>query len=523
MATTDYTNQYVMSSEFLSRLSHEIRTPMNAIIGLDEIALQEKDISVAMEDHLKKIGDSAHFLLSLIDDILDFSRIQNGKMTLKPESFVFEDFINNLNNIMFEQCRNHNIDYDCVLKNKTEETYLGDETRLQQALIHILSNSVNFTKSGGKIHFIIEQLSLDTEKARLQFTISDTGIGIDPSYLPHVFEPFNQENKNDYSEGTGLGLAIANNIVTLMNGKISVTSQKNVGSTFVVEVELSRSKEATRKHDFMFSSRINPLLTLIVDDDNIVCQHTKLLLEKEGLKTETAQSGKIAIETIKKNHAIHKDFDLILIDWKMPDMDGIETTRQIRQVIGSTPVIIMMSACDYEDLAVLGHKAGVDMFMKKPLFASSISTAYENIYLTKKNINSTEYSTYDFSGKHILVTEDNDLNKEIVKNLLTLKNATVDTASNGVEALEAFTTAAVGYYDAILMDIRMPVMNGLDATKTIRELKKADSKTIPIIAMTANSFQEDINKSLNSGMNAHLIKPIDPEILYQTLNHYFTD
>ena len=512
----------VAKTEFLSRMSHEIRTPMNAIIGLDAIALQEKGLSVAMEDHLQKIGISARFLLSLINDILDMSRIESGRMALRCEPFNFEEMVSGINTILYEQCRDNGLDYECVLKSYTEEAYTGDATKLQQVLINLLGNAVKFTPRGGKIHFMIEQVSRTREKARLRFEISDTGIGIDERFLPHIFEPFSQENRGRTSAygGTGLGLAISRNIVSLMNGEISVHSIKNVGSEFTVEVELGLTKESMRRREL--SDSLHPLFTLIVDDDVIVCQHTQLILNDAGLRTEYVDSGAGAVEKVQAQHKAKADYDLILLDWKMPDMDGIETAREIRKIVGPEVTIIIMTAYDWADIEKKARAAGVDLFMKKPVFASSVTKAFENVLLRKSGDAQPEPAAdYDFSGRRVLVAEDNAINAEIARNLLEMKGCAVETAANGAETVESFAAAPAGRFDAILMDVRMPVMDGLDAARAIRAMRKSDAKTVPILAMTANAFQEDVNMSLEAGMNAHLTKPIEPATLYETLERHF--
>ncbi len=511
-------------TEFLSRMSHEIRTPMNAIIGLDAIALQEKGLSSSMEDHLTKIGISARFLLSLINDILDMSRIESGKMSLRKEEFNFEEFINGINTILYEQCRDSGLDYDCIVKGFTEETYVGDSTKLQQVLVNVLGNAVKFTPTGGKIHFMIEQVSRTKEKAAMRFTVSDTGIGIDSAFLPHIFEAFTQESRGNTSVygGTGLGLAISKNIVTLMGGNIAVHSIKNVGTEFTIDVNLDLSQSTRIKHRMISDLNLKSLETLIVDDDVIVCQHTQIILRDSGFAAEWVDSGQGAIEMVENRRKSNNDYDLILIDWKMPIMDGIETTREIRKIVGPEVTIIIMTAYDWSEIEDKALAAGVDMFMKKPVFASSVTRAIEQVFRRKSKEFAPETEPeFDFSGKRILLAEDNVINTEIEKSLLEEKHAAVDTAENGVDAIEKFTTSPVGYYDMILMDVRMPLMDGLEATRAIRNLKKSDSKTIPIIAMTANAFDEDVNRSLKSGMNEHLTKPIDPQMMYATLQKYF--
>ena len=513
----------VAKTEFLSRMSHEIRTPMNAIIGLDAIALQEKPLSAAMEDHLQKIGISARFLLSLINDILDMSRIESGRMALKNEVFDFEELIGSINTILYEQCRDSGLDYDCAVKNFTEPQYVGDRTKLQQVLVNILGNAVKFTPEGGKVHFLIEQISRSKEKARLRFEISDTGIGIDEEFLPHLFEPFSQENRGRTSAygGTGLGLAICRNIVNLMGGSIRVHSIKNIGSEFTVEVELGLTDAAIRRRTLSAQTSLNPLYTLIVDDDVIVCRHTQMVLKEAGLRAEWVDSGAAAVDRVTEGHRACRDYDLILLDWKMPDMDGVETARRIRTVVGPDVTIIIMTAYDWAEIEEKALAAGVDLFMKKPVFASSVTRAFEQVFRHRSSEEpAPEPCVHDYTGRRILVAEDNTLNAEITCNLLAMKGCKTEVAENGVRAIEAFASSPAGYFDAILMDVRMPVMDGLEATKSIRAMKKANARTIPILAMTANAFEEDVRMSMAAGMNEHLAKPIEPELLYHALDRY---
>ena len=511
----------IAKSEFLSRMSHEIRTPMNAIIGLDAIALQEKGLSRALEDHLQKIGLSARFLLSLINDILDMSRIESGRMLLKNEPFNFEELVNGINTIVYQQCQANSLDYDCVLKSFTESHYVGDVMKLQQVLVNLLGNAVKFTPKGGKIHFMIEQISRSADKAKLRFEVSDTGIGIDEKFLPHLFEAFSQEERGRTSPygGTGLGLAISKNIVNLMGGSIAVHSIKNVGSEFVVEVELGLTEESIRRRNLL-PPKQRSLFTLIVDDDVIVCRHTQLILKEAGYAAEWVDSGTGAINKVTQQHRLHHDYDLILLDWQMPDIDGIETARRLRKIVGPEVTIIIMTSYDWAEIEQRALDAGVNLFMKKPIFATSLSQAFENLNLQKppEKVIAPEF---DFQGRRILLAEDNSINSEIARRLLEIKHCEVEAVKNGAEAVESFAEKPKDYFDAILMDVRMPIMDGLAATKAIRAMRKEGSKTVPILAMTANAFAEDVNQSLQSGMNAHLTKPIEPLTLYATLLKFF--
>jgi len=511
----------IAKSDFLSRMSHEIRTPMNAIIGLDTIALQEQGLSSAMEDHLKKIGISARFLLSLINDILDMSRIESGKMLLKNKEFDFKKLIDNISSILYSQCEENGIDYECVIKGYIEEKYVGDEVKIQQVLLNILGNSVKFTPIGGKIHFMIEQLSHDTENAKLRFTIADTGKGIDSEYLPHIFDTFSQEEGGSTTAygGTGLGLAISKSLVELMNGSIQVHSIKAMGTDFTVEITLGLPESRKKWNKLLPTKSLKALDTLVVDDDIIVCQHTKIVLNEAGINAEWVESGTEAIAGVEKRHSEGRDYNLILIDWKMPDMDGIETAREIRKIVGPDVTILILTAYDWTTIEKKARDAGVDNFMRKPVFASSVIQAYNEVQSNHERISSKGKNYYDFEGHKVLLVEDNLINLEIAQTLLEMVGFTVDTAENGIDAIKAFTESKPGEYAAILMDIRMPMMDGLETTKTIRNIKKADSETIPIIAMSANAFDEDIKKSLDAGMNEHLSKPIEAEHLYEVLNH----
>ena len=507
-------------TQFLSRMSHELRTPMNAIIGLAALSATEVNDPRAMEDAISKIGISARYLLSLINDILEMSRIESGKMALREAPFGFERLISDVNNIIYAQAEEKGLDYDAIVTGYTEAAYVGDAVKLQQILINVLGNAVKFTPSGGKVTLGIEQLRRTKKGIAMRFTITDTGIGIDEEFLPHLFDPFSQEvtDITATSIGTGLGLAITKNLVELMNGKISVKSIKDVGSVFTIIVQLGITKESEQYLELASSMKLDRLHALVVDDDIIVCKSTQDILKALGMQADWADSGHKAIEYVTKAHMSGHDFDTVIIDWKMPDMDGVETARRIRSVVGPDVTIIIMTAYDWRNIETEAREAGVDLFMEKPLFQSSIVKAFEQVFMMHKiKTESVSPEMPDFIGKRFLLAEDNPLNIEVAKRLLEKVGAEVIVVTNGLEALETFTTEPNHFFDAILMDIRMPVMDGLTTTKSIRKLRKAGSKTIPIIAMTANAFDEDVELSLASGMNAHLAKPIEPQLLFSTL------
>ena len=497
-------------SDFLSRMSHEIRTPMNAIIGMSAIAAQSVGRDELVADCIAKIGISSRFLLSLINDILDMSRIESGKMLLKSETIPTEEFLNGINSICYSQAVAKGVDYECILDPVLNDCYIGDAMKLQQVLINILSNAVKFTQEGGKVTFSVSQHRRTKNGALLRFIVNDTGRGISDDFLPHIFEPFSQESTGTTAlyGGTGLGLAISKSIVDMMGGKITVRSIKGIGTEFTVDVKLGvteedRLRHRPKKQDYNFSH----LKTLVVDDDVAVCE-----------SAEWVDSGRKAVDQVRVLWDRGRYYDLILIDWKMPEMDGLETARRIRAIVGPEVTIIIMTAYDWTAIEHEAKLAGVNLLMSKPMFKSSLISAFSKALGEKEErTQPVQEPDYDFTGRRVLLAEDNAINTEVAVLLLESKGFQVDTAENGLRALEMFSKTEQGYYSAILMDIRMPLMDGLTAAANIRHLSNADARTIPIIAMTANAFDDDIEKSRASGMNAHLAKPVDPALLYQTL------
>lgn len=507
-------------SDFLSRMSHEIRTPMNAIIGMSTIAARSIGNDEQVEDCISKIGISSRFLLSLINDILDMSRIESGKMLLKNEKIPVEEFLNGINSICFDQAIAKGIDYECIIDPVMDDYYIGDAMKLQQVLLNILSNAIKFTNEG-KVTFSASQRKKGKNDALLRFIVNDTGVGMEEDFIPHIFEPFSQESTGTTSlfGGTGLGLAISKNIVDMMDGKITVRSIKGIGTEFMVDVKLGITEEEKLRHnqkkqEYNFSH----LKTLVVDDDVAVCESAVATLREMGVKAEWVDSGRKAVERVRGLWDSGKYYDMILIDWKMPEMDGIETARQIRAIVGPEVTIIIVTAYDWISIEHEAKLAGVNLLMSKPMFKSSLVSAFSRALGEKEELAQREEpSDYDFTGKRVLLVEDNLINTEVAVMLLETKGFEVETADNGLRALEMFSKSEEGYYHAILMDIRMPLMDGLTAALNIRHLSNPDARTIPIIAMTANAFDDDIEKSKAAGMNAHLAKPIEPNRMYQTL------
>lgn len=510
-------------TDFLSRMSHEIRTPMNAIIGMSTIAAHSIGDDEHVADCISKIGISSRFLLSLINDILDMSRIESGRVLLKNETIPTEEFLNGINSICYTQAEAKGVGFECIIDPVLDDFYIGDAMKLQQVLINILSNGIKFTDTGGKVTFSAAQHKREKNDVTLRFIINDNGIGISEEFLPSLFEPFAQESTGTTTlyGGTGLGLAISKNIVDLMGGRIAVRTIKGIGTEFTVDVKLGITEEGKtrlghKKPNYNFSH----LKTLVVDDDVAVCESAVVTLHDMGVTAEWVGSGRKAVERVKALWEDGAYYDIILIDWKMPEMDGVETARQIRMIVGLEVTIIIVTAYDWAAIEHDAKLAGVNLLMSKPMFKSSLISAFTRALGQKEESPEKAGTDFDFTGKRLLLAEDNEINTEVAVMLLESRGFEVDTAVNGLRALEMYTKSEEGYYSAILMDIRMPLMDGLMATTSIRHLSNADAATIPIIAMTANAFEEDIERCKAAGMNAHMAKPIDPDRLYQILNDY---
>ena len=512
----------VAKTAFLSSMSHEIRTPMNAIIGLDSIALKDPDLPERTRAHLEKIGGSAKHLLGLINDILDMSRIESGRMALKNEEFSFREMLEQINTMIHGQCEEKGLTYECEIHGHVDDHYIGDDMKLKQVIINILGNAVKFTPAPGTVSLIVERTARFAGKSTFRFTMRDTGIGMDKSYLPKIFEAFSQENENKANKygSTGLGMAITKNIVKMMNGDISVESEKGVGSTFTVDVTL---KDSDKKDHPMGELRPQDIAVLVIDDDPVACEHAKLVLEEVGIAADTSLSGAEALKLIELRHARREGYDLILVDWKMPEHDGVEVTRQIRELYHGESTIIILTAYSWEDVIEEALSAGVDSFMSKPLFASNVLQEFKQAMERRGSDSGTEAHRADLTGRHILLAEDMLINAEIMQELLEMREMEVDHAEDGQVVVDMFAKSAPYEYDAILMDVRMPVKDGLEATAAIRALDRPDARNVPIIAMTANAFDEDVERSLQAGMDAHLSKPVEPERLYETLEILIRD
>ena len=507
---------------FLSNMSHEIRTPMNAIIGLNNIAMNDPTSSEKVKEYLGRIGDSAQHLLGIINDILDMSRIESGRMIIKKEEFAFSKALEQVNSIISTQCRDKGLTYECRIDGRMDDYYIGDAMKLKQIMINILGNAVKFTPEGGKVSFNIREDARYDGKVTLQFMISDTGIGISSEFLPHIFDPFSQEDSSSTSRygSTGLGMPITKSIVELMSGHIDVESEKGAGTTFTVKVTLG---ESGRKADEVRDDSMDPreMSVLVIDDDRIALDHAEIVLAKTGISCDTAESGWEGVDKVRIRHARGDDYDLILIDWRMPEMDGIETTRQIRAMAGDRTPIIILTSFNWDEIADEAKAAGVDTFVPKPLFAGSVMDEFREAYRRKHE--ALQETKTELSGRRILLAEDVPVNAEIMMMVLSMREIETELAPNGKIATEMFADHEPGYYDAILMDMRMPEMDGLEATRVIRAMDREDARSIPIIALTANAFDEDVQRSMQAGLNAHLAKPVEPDALYEILESLIRD
>ncbi|MBR0367810.1 MAG: amino acid permease [Clostridia bacterium] len=515
-------------TSFLSNMSHEIRTPMNAIIGLDNIALKDPDLTPHTREQLQKIGASAQHLLGIINDILDMSRIESGRMVLKTEEFSFRDFIDQINVMVNGQCMDKGLDFDCHIIGHVNDYYIGDDMKLKQVLINILGNAVKFTPVPGSVTFTVEQVAEFEDYCTLRFVMKDTGIGMSKEYIPKIFEAFSQENdgaSNKYGS-TGLGMAITKNIVDMMNGEIHVDSEKGVGTTFTVTVTLKasgRSVHSEHGHKLPAGMRI-----LVVDDDEVACDHARLVADAIGVQADTVTGAAEALERVQRLRNQGNPYRFVLTDYRMPGMDGLELTRAIRAIDGGETCIIVLTGYSWDDMQDEARAAGVDGIMSKPLFTDSLLREMHSVLDKREDADGGDAGlvleeipgtvTYEIGGARVLVAEDMDINADILMDLLEMEGVDSERAENGRIAVEMFMQNQPRYYDAVLMDVRMPEMDGLEATRAIRALERADARAVPIIAMTANAFDEDVQRSLQAGMTAHLSKPVEPERLYETLD-----
>lgn len=513
-------------SSFLSRMSHEIRTPLNAVIGYNVIAKKEmneagsdeerRQAGMKVMDCLDKSEIASKHLLTIINDVLDMSAIESGRIKVDHERFDFRGLITSLTTVFYSQSRAKGVDFEVIFDNLTEEWFVGDQMRTNQILTNLLSNAVKFTPEGGSVTLKIHQPEPEANAAHIHFEVTDTGIGMTPDYIKHIWTPFEQEDSSISRRfgGTGLGLSITKNLVDLMGGSITVESVHGKGTSFGVDLKFERAEQPQSGEVYDFSS-VN---ALIVDDDESTCDYIKLLFSRCGARCSSVTSGDDALEAFSVAEKNGERYSVCLVDWRMPGMDGIETVRRMKDISGNDMPIIVLTAYDYTEIADEAAEVGVSKFITKPLFQSSLFDLLANQSGVHSQSSISKNEDMDFHGAHILLAENNAMNMEIAKAILGSAGFIVDGAWNGQEAVELFESSPG--YAAILMDVHMPVMDGHDAARAIRASSRPDAGTIPIIAMTADAFAENVAEARAAGMNDHIPKPIDIPVLFETLSKY---
>ena len=501
-------------TDFLSTMSHDIRTPMNAIIGLTTIAEKNLGDVDSTGESLRKISLASNHLLTLINDILDISKVESGKLKLSPLTFSIVETVENLVTVSQPMIKEKNIEFSFHTNQMEKEYLYTDQLRLNQIYINILSNAIKYTEPGGRVSVDLRQEKSDKPGCvRLVYIVADTGIGMSPEFMETMYQPFSRQidSRVNSIQGTGLGLAITKQMVDLLGGTIECQSERGKGTTFTIVLDI---QEADRQREEM---QLESVDVLIVDDDEIMLQTTVDILESLGASAEQAPSGLEALGMIEHRHLSGKDYDAIMVDWKMPEIDGLETIRRIRSEIDETIPILLISAYDWSDIEDKAKVAGANAFVSKPLFRSTLYDKINELIGVESKSIEPEDDYSDLQGLHILVAEDNDINWEIISAILSMYGITTDRAENGRVCVDMMRTAAEGSYELIFMDVQMPEMNGLDATREIRGLEDPWASSIPIIAMTADAFSENVMECLDAGMNGHIAKPVDIKIVIKEI------
>ncbi len=501
-------------TDFLSTMSHDIRTPMNAIIGLTTIAEKNIEDPDVTKENLRKISLASNHLLTLINDILDISKVESGKLKLSPLTFSIVETVENLVNISHPMIKEKNLEFSFHINQMEKEYLYADQLRLNQIYINILSNAIKYTEPGGRVSVDMrEETSPDPERVRLTYVVEDTGIGMSEEYMATMYEPFSRQvdSRVNSIQGTGLGLSITKQMVELMGGTIECQSEPGKGTTFKVVLDIL---VADRQREDM---KLDPIDVLIVDDDEVMLQTAVDTLTSLGAMAEQARSGLEAIGMIEHRHLSGKDYNVIIVDWKMPEIDGVATIKRIRSEIGAETPILLISAYDWSDIEDSAKDAGANGFVSKPLFRSTIYDKINDLMGKESRSIEPEDDYSDLQGMHILVAEDNDINWEIISAMLDMFGITTDRAENGRVCVDMVQAAEEGRYDLVFMDIQMPEMNGLDATRAIRKSENPWTASIPIVAMTADAFSENVSECLNAGMNGHIAKPVDIKLVIKEI------
>ena len=500
-------------TEFLSTMSHDIRTPMNAIIGLTTLAEKRLDDPETVGQNLRKIRQSSNHLLTLINDILDISKVESGKLTLSPVTFSIVETVENLVNLSQPMVKEKNIDFSFRINRMEKEYLYADQLRLNQIYINILSNTIKYTEPGGKVCVDLREMSSSKDGCiRLSYVVSDTGIGMTPEFMQKMYQPFSRQTDSRVNsiQGTGLGLAITKQMVELMNGTIECQSEVGKGTTFTIALDIP---VADRQIEEM---KLDPMDVLIVDDDEVLIETAADTLTSLGVRAETASGGMQALELLRHQEENGKKYRVVIVDWKMSDMNGVETVRRIRSEIAENVPILMISAYDWSDIEDQAREAGVNGFISKPLFRSKLYSKINEMLGVEKRSVEPEDDYSDIAGLNILIAEDNDVNWEIISAMLGMFGITAQRAKNGRICVDIMREAAENQYALIFMDVQMPEMNGLDATRNIRKLDTWASR-IPIIAMTADAFSENVAECLEAGMNGHIAKPVDIKLVIKEI------
>ena len=507
-------------SEFLANMSHDIRTPMNAIVGMTAIAAAHIDDRKQVENCLRKITLSSKHLLGLINDVLDMSKIESGKLTLTTEQISLKEVVEGIVNIMQPQVKTKKQTFDIHVENILTENVWCDGVRLNQVLLNLLSNATKYTPEGGSIHLsLFEENSPKGERyVRIYIKVKDNGIGMSPDFLKRIYESYSRADGDRIhkTEGAGLGMAITKYIVDAMEGTIDIQSEPDKGTEFLLTFDFE--KAAAMNMDMVLPS----WNMLVVDDDELLCRTAMDALKSIGIKAEWTLRGEKAIELVNEHHKRREDYQIILLDWKLPGMNGIQVAKEIRHNLGDEVPILLISAYDWSEFESEAREAGISGFISKPLFKSTLYYALRQYMGTETENGQTLNPNIDLSGRRILIAEDNELNWEVANELLSDLGVELDWAEDGQICLDKFQKSPEGYYDAVLMDIRMPHMTGYEATKMIRGLKHPDALSIPIIAMSADAFSDDIQHCLECGMNAHIAKPIDIMEVSRLLKRFLT-
>lgn len=520
---TEFVDDFkVSTTEFLANVSHDIRTPMNAILGMTTIARTHLDDRKRVEDCLDKIDTAGRHLLTLINEVLDINKMESGKFQPVMGEFNLSQLIEDLHTVCRHQIEARKHQYEVDIKNVEHEDLIGDKQHLLQIFTNLITNGVKYTPEGGRVQLTItEKPGNMIDTSIYEFEFQDNGIGMSEEFLPNIFQPFTRADdvRVEQTQGTGLGMAIVKNMVQMMGGDIKVESKLNVGTKFTVTVPLQLQQNRKRMLE-----ELRGYPVLVVDGYKSMCEYICDTLEKLGMQPRWVTSEQEALEFISRQHECGKDFYGVMIDWNPPKMDAISIAKKIRKIVGNNVAILMMSFHDWAEVENQAREQGVDVFLSMPLFQSGLVKAFRTL-LDKEEVQQKrefvdDLAVKDFCGKRVLLVEDNDINAEISGEILGMMGFEVEYARNGSEAVEKIRICEDGYYNIVFMDIQMPVMNGYEAVRAIRALPRNYARQVPVIAMTADAFPEDIQASKEAGMNEHIVKPIDCDELVDILEKW---